>query len=88
MDSEGIGTIELPSAWIARGGADLAYCVTSYAVQGATQPASTSVIVAGATLPELVVDITRGRTDNHVILTSRADSEFSRWRVGSEDLLE
>lgn len=88
VDFEGIGTIELPSAWVARGGADLAYAVTSYAVQGATQPASTSVISAGATLPELVVDITRGRTDNHVILTTGADSELSRWRVGPEDLTE
>ena len=85
---EGIGTIELPTAWVARGGVDLAYCVTSYAVQGATQPASTSVLSAGATLPELVVDITRGRSDNHVILTDKGDSELSRWRVGPEDLLE
>lgn len=88
VDFDGIGCIDLPSVWVARGGADLAYCVTSYAVQGATQPASTSVLAAGATLPELVVDITRGRTDNHVILTDRGDSELSRWRLGPEDLLE
>ncbi len=85
---DGIGTIELPAAWIARGGADLAYSVTSYAVQGATQPVSTSVIAAGATLPEFVVDISRGETDNHVILTDRGDSELSRWRIAPEDLLE
>ena len=88
VNFDGIGTIELPAAWLARGGADLAYCVTSYAVQGATQPTSTSVIAAGANLPELVVDITRGKTDNHVILIDKGDSELSRWRIGPEDLLE
>ena len=69
-------------------GSGLAYCVTFYAVQGATQPTSTSVIAAGANLPELVVDITRGKTDNHVILIDKGDSELSRWRIGPEDLLE
>ena len=88
VNFDGIGTIELPAAWLARGGADLAYCVTFYAVQGATQPTSTSVIAAGANLPELVVDITRGKTDNHVILIDKGDSELSRWRIGPEDLLE
>lgn len=89
VDFDGIGSIHLPARWVAAGGADLAYCVTSYAVQGATQPASTSVIAQGATLPELVVDITRGRSDNHVIITDRNDAgELQRWRQRPDELLE
>ena len=89
VDFDGIGSIDLPASWVAAGGADLAYCVTSYAVQGATQPASTSVIAQGATLPELVVDITRGRRDNHVIITDRnASGELQRWRQRPDELLE
>ena len=34
------------------------------------------------------MDITRGKTDNHVILIDKGDSELSRWRIGPEDLLE
>lgn len=89
VDFDGIGAIDLPARWVAGGGADLAYCVTSYAVQGATQPASTSVIAQGATLPELVVDITRGKRDNHVIITDRNDAgELQRWRQRPKELLE
>ena len=64
----------------------LAYALTSHAVQGATQPASTSIISQGATLPELVVNITRGTHDNHVAIVRREDAGLARWRHNDDDL--
>jgi hypothetical protein len=49
-----------------RGGIDLAYAVTSYAVQGSTRSASTSAVTATTTRSELYVDITRGRDSNQL----------------------
>ena len=49
-----------------RGGIDLAYAVTSYAVQGSTRERSTSAITAATSKAELYVDITRGRQSNVV----------------------
>ena len=80
VDFDGIGKLNLPAAWVANGGVGLAYALTSYAVQGATQPSSTSIISQGATLPELVVNITRGKHDNHVAIVRREDSGLARWR--------
>lgn len=48
------------------GGIDLAYAVTSYAVQGATNDVSTSAITASTSRSELYVDITRGRHENQL----------------------
>ncbi len=48
------------------GGIDLAYAVTSYAVQGATNDVSTSAIGASTNRSELYVDITRGRHSNQL----------------------
>lgn len=50
-----------------RPGLEHAYAVTSYAVQGATFPRSTSIITPASSQAELYVDITRGRTDNTII---------------------
>ena len=54
-------------------GIDHAYALTSYAVQGSTRDLSTSRIDATATRAETYVDITRGRTANHLYLTATAD---------------
>lgn len=48
------------------GGIDLAYAVTSYAVQGATNDVSTSAVTASTSRSELYVDITRGRHHNQL----------------------
>ena len=86
VDFDGIGKLNLPAGWVANGGVGLAYALTSHAVQGATQPASTSIISQGATLPELVVNITRGTHDNHVAIVRREDAGLARWRHNDDDL--
>ena len=86
VDFDGIGKLNLPAAWVANGGVGLAYALTSHAVQGATQRASTSVISQGATLPELVVNITRGTHDNHVAIVRREDARLAHWRHNDDDL--
>jgi len=53
----------------ATGGIDLAYAVTSYAVQGATHDVSTSAITASTSRSEIYVDITRGRHENQLYAT-------------------
>ena len=85
VDFDGIGKLNLPAAWVANGGVGLAYALTSHAVQGATQRASTSVISQGATLPELVVNITRGTHDNHVAIVRREDARLAHWRHNDDD---
>ena len=79
VDFDGIGKMDLRAVWVANGGVGLAYALTSHAVQGATQPASTSVISQGATRPELVVNITRGIHDNCVAIARREDAGLARW---------
>lgn len=58
-----------------RGGIDLAYAVTSYAVQGSTRDRSTSAVAASTSKSELYVDITRGRDSNIVFGTRRVETE-------------
>ncbi|HMJ75481.1 MAG TPA: MobF family relaxase [Iamia sp.] len=72
---DGIGTVQVPRSFIdgQPPGLDLAYALTSYAVQGATHAVSTSRIDPGATRAEAYVDITRGRTANHLYLTQPPD---------------
>ncbi|MGH9209052.1 MAG: MobF family relaxase [Acidimicrobiales bacterium] len=81
VDFDGIGTITLPRSFFdeqetAPGrvdvGLDHAYAVTSYAVQGSTHPVSTSRIDQRSTRAEMLVDITRGRTANHLYLARSA----------------
>ena len=86
VDFDGIGKLDLPAAWVANGGVSLAYALTSHAVQGATQPASTSIISQGATRPELVVNITRGIHDNCVAIARREDAGLAHWRHNDDDL--
>ena len=70
------------------GGIDLAYAVTSYAVQGATNDVSTSAITASTSRSELYVDITRGRHENQLYgtrpVTDDGDTEQHLPRVESE----
>ena len=87
VDFDGIGKLNLPAGWVANGGVSLAYALTSHAVQGATQPASTSIISQGATLPELVVDITRGTHDNHVAIVRREDAGLANWHHNDDDFI-
>ena len=66
----------------ARGGIDLRYAVTSYAVQGETRDVSTSALTATTTRAELYVDITRGRHSNKVYATRTVtshDDDRDRW---------
>jgi len=82
VDFGGIGTVDLPRSFFDehrdRGGRrevglDHAYAVTSYAVQGATFAESTSRIDERASRSEAYVDITRGRSANHLYVTRAAD---------------
>lgn len=82
VDFDGIGSIDLPRTFfdrhqVAEGrpevGIDHAYAVTSYAVQGSTRAVSTSRVDATATRSETYVDITRGRKENHLYLTTATD---------------
>jgi conjugative relaxase-like TrwC/TraI family protein len=68
------GTISCPRTTFdrRRGGIDLAYAVTSYAVQGSTRNASTSAITPTTSRSELYVDMTRGRHDNPLYATRTA----------------
>ncbi len=52
-----------------QGGIDLAYAVTSYAVQGSTTNVSTSAITASTRRSEMYVDMTRGRHQNQLFGT-------------------
>lgn len=66
----------------ARGGIDLRYAVTSYAVQGDTRDVSTSALTASTSRAELYVDITRGRQSNKVYATRAVpdhDDDRDRW---------
>lgn len=83
VDFESLGRIEVPGSFVEahadrRGrvapGLDYGYALTSYAVQGATLPASTSAVTAGARRRELYVNLTRGRHDNHLFVAAPADS--------------
>jgi conjugative relaxase-like TrwC/TraI family protein len=79
---DGIGTIDVPRSFFdhhrttsgrTEVGIDHAYALTSYAVQGSTRDLSTSRVDATATRAETYVDITRGRTANHLYLTATSD---------------
>lgn len=78
---DGIGTVDVPRTFFDqhdRGGRvevglDHAYALTSYAVQGSTHAVSTSRIDPTATRAETYVDITRGRSANHLYLTAAAN---------------
>jgi len=86
--SDGIITCDRATFDRPDGGIDLAYAVTSYAVQGATNDVSTSAITASTSRSELYVDITRGRHENQLYGTrpvaSDDDSEQHLPRVESE----
>ena len=82
VEFDQLGRIIVPRAFVethtdARGrggvGLDHAYAITSYAVQGATFPVSTSVVTAGTRRNELYVNVTRGQQDNFVYAVRAAD---------------
>lgn len=78
VDFVDIGEISIPREWAARpAGIDLAYAMTSYSVQGATNDASTSIVTEGMGAAELLVDLTRGRDENVLIAIGRGDDEFA-----------
>jgi hypothetical protein len=83
VDFDVLGRIDIPRWFVeehadCRGrsgaGLDYGYALTSYAVQGATLPASTSAVTAGARRRELYVNLTRGRHDNHLFIAAPSDS--------------
>lgn len=83
MHFDDVGVIDLPRSFFDEHenrhgrrdvGIDHAYAVTSHGVQGATFARSTSRIDVGSTRAETYVDITRGRSDNHLFLTRAPDA--------------
>jgi ATP-dependent exoDNAse (exonuclease V) alpha subunit len=86
--SDGIITCDRVTFDRADGGVDLAYAVTSYAVQGSTNDVSTSAITASTSRSELYVDITRGRHNNQLYGTrpvkNGTDTEQHLPHLGSE----
>ena len=76
VDFDDLGSVAVPTGW-AGGNTDLSYAVTSYAVQGATFDASTSALGHGASQAELLVNITRGRQENAVMVIGAGDEELS-----------
>jgi conjugative relaxase-like TrwC/TraI family protein len=86
---DGLGTIVIPRPFFDEHadqwgrsdvGIDHAYAVTSYAVEGLTFDQSTSHVDPHSTRPEVYVDITRGRNENHVFVT-RADDALDGERL-------
>ncbi len=71
LEADSLGVITIPVDELDRTGGrpllDLAYAVTSYAVQGATYQQSTSILTPASSQAELYVNITRGRDHNHMI---------------------
>ncbi len=84
----GIITCTRPTFDRPDGGIDLAYALTSYAVQGATHDVSTSAIAPSTNRSELYVDITRGRRDNRLFgtrsVTRDAEAGMSLPRLETE----
>lgn len=79
---DGLGAIRVPRSFFDEHtdrwgrtdvGVDHAYAVTSYAVEGLTFDQSTSHVDPQSTRPEVYVDITRGRNENHVFVTRSDD---------------
>jgi len=85
VEFDQLGTIHIPAADINQAdsaGEDLlqlGYALTSYSVQGSTHPLSTSAVRPGATKAELVVNISRGRRDNQIVLVGNDDAEMARF---------
>ena len=79
----GKGLVEIPADELATPAFDLGYAVTSHAVQGATLPTSNSRLSAGASKAEALVNVSRGKKDNHVILTGNSDEELSAFHEES-----
>lgn len=80
---DALGRVRVPASFVEahadrRGriapGVDYGYALTSYAVQGATLPASSSAVTAGARRRELYVNLTRGRHDNHLFVAAPSDT--------------
>lgn len=83
VEFDALGAVRIPASFIEahadrRGrvapGLDYGYALTSYAVQGATLPASSSAVTAGARRRELYVNLTRGRHDNHLFVAAPSDT--------------
>ena len=70
------------------GGLDLAYAVTSYAVQGSTTSMSTSAITPTTSRSEMYVDITRGRHGNLAIATEHTPPDDQPHLPNAEPDLE
>jgi len=83
VEFDALGRVQVPASFVEahadrRGrvapGLDYGYALTSYAVQGATLPASSSAVTAGARRRELYVNLTRGRHDNHLFIAAPSDT--------------
>lgn len=85
VDFDALGVVAVPHAW-ASGDLDLAYSVTSYSVQGATFEVSTSVATSGMGQAEALVDITRGKEQNKLIVVGADRGEYET-HDGERDVL-
>ena len=73
---EGLGHIAIDATNLRNGLLDLAYSVTSYAVQGATMDYGTPSIGPGASTNEVLVNLSRAREETVLTLYGNDDNEF------------
>ena len=80
IDFDDIGTLDVPATAINTGFIDLSYSLTSLGVQGATFPLSHSAISVGATQNEVVVNMSRGKHDNVLVVVGNNTNELQPFR--------
>ena len=75
----GQGPILLEPELLATKAIQLGYSITSHGAQGLTFPGSNSHAAPGASKAEVLVNMSRGKQDNHLILSGNHDEEFSKF---------
>ena len=80
VDFDGIGRLDLGRDVLENGFVDLSYSITSLSSQGATYPLSNAAITHGATSNEVVVNVSRGRESNHLLVVGNNTAENHPYR--------
>ena len=75
----GKGEITIPAQLLETSQFQLAYSLTSNAVQGATLPKELSHIKPGASKAEILTNLSRGREENRTTISGHADEEQSQF---------
>ena len=75
----GQGPIHIDPEILATKAFQLGYSITSYGVQGGTFPGSNSHSSPGASKAEVLVNMSRGTQDNHLIISGNSDEEYSQF---------